>query len=65
MVRINKRIVVENPLSELNEWKDLGVHLVIDEPEIGFTDTEIWDVIAGFKTWLDNTNVLKVLSHQS
>lgn len=64
MVRIDKRIVATDPLSSINEWKNLGIYLVVDEPEYGFTDNDIYDIVAGFKAWLTEANVLKVLSGQ-
>lgn len=64
MVRIDKRIVAADPLSSINEYKSLGVYLVIDEPEYGFTDADIWAVCAGFIAWLTQTNVEKVLATQ-
>jgi hypothetical protein len=65
MIRVDKKVVAADPLTATNDYKSCGIYLVIDEPEYGFTDTEIWDVIAGLKTWLDNTAVLKVLATQS
>lgn len=61
MVRIDKRIVAADPLSSINEYKSLGVYLVIDEPEYGFTDTEIDYLVQALKTWASTANVLKVL----
>jgi hypothetical protein len=42
----------------------LGVYIVIDEPEYGFDDEEIDDVVQGFIAWLSTANVTKMLSHQ-
>lgn len=64
MVRVDKRVVAADPLSSLNEYKDCGVYLVIDEPEYGFTDDQIDDIVAGFKTWLSSANVLALLGSQ-
>lgn len=64
MVRIDKRIVAADPLSSINEYKSLGVYIVLDEPEYGFTDDDIYDVVAGLLGWLTEANVLKVCSSQ-
>lgn len=64
MVRVDKRVVAANPLDSKNEYKSLGIYVVIDEPEYGFSDTDIWNVVAGFVAWLTNANVLKVLGNQ-
>jgi len=64
MVRVDKRVVAQDPLSSVNEYKSLGIYMVIDEPEYGFTDDDIYDVVAGLLAWLTEANVLKVLSSQ-
>lgn len=60
MVRCDQRVVAADPLTALNEYKSLGVYLVIDEPEYGFSNDEIYDVVLGLTTWLTEANVLKV-----
>lgn len=64
MIRLDQRVVAADPLTALNEYKSLGVYLVIDEPEYGFDDAAIYDVIAGLLGWLTEANCLKVLSTQ-
>lgn len=65
MVRIDQRVVAADPLTSVNEYKTAGVYLVIDEPEYGFSDTELDYIVQGLKTWASPANVLKVLSNQS
>jgi hypothetical protein len=64
MARVDQRVVAANPLTSVNEFKTLGVYIVIDEPEYGFDDEEIDDVVQGFIAWLSTANVTKMLSHQ-
>jgi hypothetical protein len=65
MVRINQRVVAEDPLTAVNEYKTLGVYLVIDEPEYGFSDVEIGYVVTALIDWLEaGTNVAQLLSNQ-
>lgn len=64
MIRIDKKIVAADPLTSENEYKTVGVYLVIDEPTFGFTDDNIDDIIQGFKTWLSTANVSAVLASQ-
>lgn len=64
MIRIDKRVVAADPLSSANEYKSLGVYVVIDEPEYGFTDNDIDDVVQGLTAWLTTANVEKVLGNQ-
>lgn len=64
MVRLDKRVVAADPLTAVNVYQTVGVYLVIDEPEYGFTDDNIDDIIQGFKTWLTTANVNKVLGSE-
>jgi len=64
MVRIDQRVVAADPLTAQNEYKSLGLYIVIDEPEYGFSDNDIWLTAAGFIAWLTQANVLKVLATQ-
>lgn len=61
MVRLDLRTIAADPLTAVNEYQTVGVYLVIDEPEYGFTDDNIDDLCTGFKTWLSSANILKVL----
>lgn len=64
MVRVDQRVVAANPLTSVNEYKSLGVYLVIDEPEYGFSDTEIDYVVQALATWLSTANVTKVCANE-
>lgn len=64
MVRIDKRVVAADPITAVNAYKSLGVYVVIDEPEYGFEDTDIYKVLAGLTAWLTQANTLKVLATQ-
>lgn len=64
MVRVEQRVVAADPLTSVNEYKNLGVYLVIDEPEYGFDDTNIDYVVQALNAWLTTDNVGKVLSNQ-
>lgn len=65
MVRLDMRVVAADPLTSVNEYKSCGVYLVIDEPEFGFADDALDDIVQGFKTWLSTANVLKVVANES
>lgn len=65
MVRVDQRKVVTDPLTSVNDYESLGVYFVIDEPDYGFTDTEIDYVVQALKTWASTANVLKVCGNQS
>lgn len=65
MVRLDTKAIVADPLSAVNDYEQFGVYVVIDEPEVGFSDQTIADVLAGFFTWYNAAMVAKVLSSQS
>ncbi len=65
MVRIDRREIVPDPLTSINDYENLGIYLVVDRPEVGFSSTQVNDVIAAFKTWLDSTAVGKVFGKES
>ncbi|DAD52646.1 coat protein [ssRNA phage SRR7976299_17] len=64
MVRVDQRVVAVNPLDATSEYKSLGVYLVIDEPEYGFSDTDIDYLVQALKTWASSANVLKVCGNE-
>lgn len=64
MARIDHRVVAADPLSSVNEYKTLGIYVVVDEPEFGFDDTTIDHVVQALTAWLSPANVAKLLSSQ-
>lgn len=64
MARVDVKVIAADPLTSENEYKSLGLYVVIDQPNFGFSDDDIDDVATGFKTWLDSTMVLKILGRQ-
>lgn len=64
MVRLDKRVVAADPLTAVNVYQTVGVYLVVDHPEYGFTIDNIDDIVQGFKTWLSTANVTKVLGSE-
>jgi len=64
MIRVDNRVVAADPLTSVNEYKSLGVYIVIDEPEYGFEDADIEDITAGLFALADSTFLGKVLSNQ-
>jgi hypothetical protein len=39
--------------------------VVIERPLTGFSSTQVNDLVAGLKTWLDSTNVGKLYGEES
>lgn len=60
MVRLDKTVVAADPLSAVNSYQQAGVYIVIDEPEYGFADSDLEDIVDGLKAWLTSANILAV-----
>lgn len=65
MARIDQRAVVADPLTAVNDYETLSFWCVIDRPNYGFTTAQIEQLIAGLKTWLDNTAIDKLVGLES
>lgn len=64
LARIDVTKVAADPISAVNVSKTLGFYVVIDEPDFGFSATEIANEIAGFQAWLTSAMVADILSGQ-
>lgn len=62
MVRLDKTVVAADPLTTEKAYQRAGVYLVIDEPEYGFTDADLEDLVEAVKGWLTSANILAVLA---
>lgn len=60
MVRLDQTKVAPDPLTAVNSYQKAGVYIVIDEPEYGFADSELEDIVDGLKLWLTSANILAV-----
>jgi len=65
MARIDQRAVVADPLTAVNDYETLSFYFVIDRPLYGFTQTQVDQLIAGVKTWLDTTASGKMFGRES
>lgn len=65
MARVDRREIVTNPVDSSTDYDTLSEWYVIERPGYGFTSTQITDVATGFKTWLDNTTIAKLLGKES
>lgn len=64
MARLDSRVVAADPLTSENEYKDLGVYIVVDQPNYGFSDTEIDYRVQALCSHLDAAFVAKLLGDQ-
>jgi len=65
LVSFTQRAIVPDPLTSVNDYESVTVSVQIDRPDVGFTSTQIDQMIAGFKTWLDSTMVGKLYGRES
>lgn len=65
MARIDNKAIVTNPLDSTNDFDTLSFYVVVDRPVFGFTSTQVDQLIAGFKTWLDTTTISKLFAQES
>lgn len=65
MVRVDQRAVVPDPLTAVNDYENLGVFLVIDRPQAGFTVTQVDQLVQGLKAWLTSTAVGQLFGRES
>ena len=62
MVKVTSMKIAADPLTSVNVQQSASVHIVIDEPIVGFSDAELDAIVQGLKTWLSTANVTAVLS---
>lgn len=65
VVRINHRKIAADPLTADNTEYTSSFYLVIDVPPVGYTLTEMKDIVLGLTGWLTSANVLKVLGGEN
>lgn len=65
VARINHRKIAADPLTADNTEYTMSTYLVIDTPTVGYTNTELKDIVLGLTGWLTSANVLKVLGGEN
>lgn len=63
-VRLDQLVIAADPLTAENTSQQAGVYLVIDEPQYGFSDTELNYLVQALVAWLTSVNVGKVCATQ-
>jgi hypothetical protein len=64
LARLDQTVVAADPLTSVNAYQKAGVYVVIDEPLFGFSDDELYDLVAGLTAFLTEANVLALLSNR-
>lgn len=65
MVRLDQTIVAADPLTAENDYQKAGVYLVIDEPEVGFTDEQVDYLADALIAYMTPANIAKVLGGET
>jgi hypothetical protein len=65
MARVDQRAIVPDPLTSVNDFETLSFYVVLDRPLAGFSMTQVEQLIAGVKTWLDNTAIDRLFGQES
>lgn len=64
-VRLDQTVIAEDPIAATNKSQSCGISLVVDEPEFGFSDTEIDYLVDALVAWLTSGNIAKLLGGES
>lgn len=65
MVRLDQTIIAADPLTAENDYQKAGVYIVIDEPSVGFTDTQLDYLVDALIAWFSTANIAKVLGSET
>lgn len=61
MARLDQRAIVADPLGGPNDFDTVGVYLVIDRPDFGFSNAQVSQIVAGLTGWLAGDGVVNKL----
>lgn len=64
LCRLDVRTVAADPLTAVNAYKDFSTYMVIEEPDFGFTTTEMDNIIQGLFSLLTTALVTEILRGQ-
>lgn len=64
LVRVDQTVVAADPLTAENDYARLGVYLVVDQPNFGFSAAEVNYLAQALAAWCSSANILKLLSGQ-
>lgn len=65
MVRLDQTVIAADPLSAENTSQKAGIYLVVDEPQFGFSDTQLDYLVDALIAWLTAANIAKLLGGES
>lgn len=62
LIRLDHSDIAADPLTSENLSVNAAVYVVIDEPLVGFSDTELGNDVQGLLGWCTPANIAKVLA---
>lgn len=62
LVKLERKVIAVDPLTAENSYQSASVHLVIDEPSFGFSDTDLDYQVDALIAWLTAANIGAVLA---
>ncbi|DAD51467.1 coat protein [ssRNA phage Gerhypos.4_19] len=65
LVKIERKAVVTDPLTSVNDYDTLSTQIIFDHPQFGFTATEMAQQAAGLFGLLDSTMIGKLFGGES
>lgn len=65
VVRLDRKVIVTNPLDSTNDYGVETVYLVLERPQFGFSMVDTERLVAALTGWLTNANVDKLYGQES
>lgn len=62
LVKYERKVVAADPLTAENTYQTASVHVVIDEPQFGFSDVDLDYQVDALVGWLTAANIAAVLA---
>lgn len=62
LIKLERTVIAADPLNAENSHQTASVHLVIDEPDFGFSDTDLDYQVDSVVAWLSAANIAAVLA---
>lgn len=60
MAKLERRVVAADPLTAENTYQSAGVHIVIDEPQFGYSDVDLDNQVDSLIAFLTAANIAAI-----
>lgn len=65
VVRVDRRKVVADPITQVNDYQTLSAYVVFERPPYGFDSAEMTDLKTGLTAWLSDATTAKLFGQES